>query len=93
MRTSSRARKMLKNESLVAKIGVDTAGNEPSKVFRKWEVRMEVPGGMKGREARARLHAGSRDQDCGVASVTFQKCMLDFCMSRKFCSSRKHSLL
>ena len=29
---SSRSRKMLKNEYLVAKIGLDTAENEPSKV-------------------------------------------------------------
>ena len=33
---SCRSRKTLQNEYLVAKIGVDTAENEPSKVSRKW---------------------------------------------------------
>ena len=33
---SCRSRKVLKNEYLVAKIGVDTAENEPSKVSPEW---------------------------------------------------------
>ena len=41
-----RSRKMLQNEYLDAKIGVDTAENEPFEVSRKWGFTVEVPGIM-----------------------------------------------
>ena len=42
---------MLQNEYLVAKIGVDTAENEPSKVSRKW--------GVQNGSARGHLQSNS----------------------------------
>ena len=47
---SCRSRKnlMLQNEYLAAKIGVDTAENEPSKVSRKWGLAMGRQGSWEG---------------------------------------------